>query len=226
MQTNLIHCGDATELLKTIPVESIDLVITDPPYLVNYSDRTGRSLANDDNPDGVLPAFDSIARAMKRNSYASCFCGWSALPGFSGTWQAAGLRIVSEIVWQKEYTSRRGYTRYRHESAYLLAKGNPAKPEHPISSVQPWTYSGNRQHPTEKAVEILAPLVRCFSKPGDLICDPFAGSGSSCVAAALNGREDLGIEIDATHCTTARARLAGVERYKTGVNTETAQVAA
>lgn len=137
------------------------------------------------------------------------------MPEFTAAWKAAGLRIVGEIVWRKNYASRKGFMQYRHESAYVLAKGRPALPEHPLPSVMEWTYSGNKSHPTEKAVEVIAPLIRCFSKPGDLICDPFSGSGSTSVAAALNGRDYLGIDIDAKHVATARTRLAGVTRFQT-----------
>lgn len=226
MQNNQIIQGDAAAVLKTIEEGSVDLVITDPPYLVNYKDRQGRSLQNDNNPGGVLPVFEPMARAMKQNSYAICFSGWSALPQFTQAWEAAGLKIVSEIVWSKKYTSRRGFTQYRHESAYVLAKGNPAKPARPMSSVQGWVYSGNKRHPTEKAVEILAPLVRCFSRPGDLVCDPFSGSGSTSVAAVLNGRDYLGIELEKAHCETARARLTGAQRYRAEQATQNQKVAA
>jgi len=213
MKRNLIIEGNAAHVLQQLPEGSIDLVVTDPPYLVNYQDRSGRRLQNDDNPDGVMPVFAPMARAMKQDSYAICFAGWSALPQFTAAWEAAGLRIVSQIVWQKRYASRRGFTEYRHESAYVLAKGRPAQPKQPLPSVMDWVYSGNRRHPTEKAVEILAPLVRCFSRPGDLVCDPFSGSGSTSVAAALNGRDYLGIELDPAHVTTARVRMEGVARY-------------
>ncbi len=216
MKRNLIIEGDAAHVLNTLPEGCVDLVITDPPYLVNYQDRLGSKLKNDDNPEGVLPVFAPMARAMTQDSYAICFAGWSALPQFTAAWEAAGLRIVSQIIWQKRYASRRGFTQYRHESAYVLAKGNPARPKQPVPSVMEWVYSGNRAHPTEKAVEILAPLVRCFSKAGDLVCDPFSGSGSTSVAAALNGRDYLGIDIDPKHVATAQARLAGVARYQAG----------
>lgn len=213
MLRNQIIEGDAAEFLKTLPRGAIDLVVTDPPYLVNYRDRTGRGLQNDDKPSAVLPVFVPMARAMKPNSYAICFSGWSALPQFSAAWEAAGLRIVSHIVWTKRYRSRRSYTEYRHESAYVLAKGDPAKPARPLPSVMDWVYSGNKRHPTEKAVEVIAPLIRCFSWPGDLVRDPFSGSGSTAVAAALNGRDYLGIDIDPDHVASAEARLAGVARF-------------
>lgn len=203
MQRNHIYHADAAHLLETFPEHSVDLVVTDPPYLVNYQDRTGRRLANDSNPDAVLPVFAPLARVMKQDSYAICFAGWSALPQFAATWEAVGLRIVSQIIWQKSYASRRSYTQYRHEGAYVLAKGNPAIPQHPSPSVIEWVYSGNRRHPTEKAVEVIAPLVRCFSKPGDLVCDPFSGSGSTSVAAALNNRDYIGVDIDPVHVATA-----------------------
>lgn len=214
MDMNQIIEGNSADVLANVPQGAIDLVVTDPPYLVNYRDRSGRSLRNDDNPSGVMPVFAPMARAMKPNSYAICFAGWSALPQFTAAWEMAGLRIVSQIVWQKQYASRKGFTEYRHESAYVLAKGNPAKPQHPLPSVMDWVYSGNHRHPTEKAVEVIAPLIRCFSKPGDLVCDPFSGSGSTSVAAALNKRRYLGIDIDAAHVATAKARLAGVARYQ------------
>lgn len=215
MKMNTIHQGDAAELLKALTADTIDLVVTDPPYLVNYQDRCRRSLRNDNNPQGVLPVFAPLARAMKQNSYAICFAGWSALPQFAAAWEQAGLRVVGQIVWAKAYASRSGYTQYRHETAYILAKGNPARPNRPLPSVMPWVYSGNKAHPTEKAVDVLAPLIKCFSKPGDLVCDPFSGSGSTAVAAALHGRDYIGMELESTHCMTAKARLAGVTKFLT-----------
>lgn len=214
MFRNEIIAGDAAHVLREMPAGSVDLVVTDPPYLVNYRDRDGRSLKNDNNAEGVMPVFAPMARAMKQNSYAVCFAGWSALPQFTAAWEEAGLRIVSQVIWQKRYASRKSFTEYRHESAFVLAKGNPQKPSHPLPSVMDWVYSGNRRHPTEKAVEIIAPLIRSFSKPGDLVCDPFSGSGSTSVAAALNGRDYLGIDIDPKHVATAQARFAGVARFQ------------
>ena len=123
------------------------------------------------------------------------------------------IYVEGHFVWTKPYASNKGQTAYHHKSAFVLAKGFPKRPNTPFADVQEWTYSGNRAHPTEKSVNILTPSVHAFSKPGDLTCDPFVGSGSTCVSAALAGRHYLGIELKEKYCRLAKAHLVGVERY-------------
>ena len=211
--TPVIICGDAASVLDRLEDKSVDLVLTDAPYLCNYRDRTGRSLQGDNSPDMVLPVFPHLYRVLKDHNYCLLFCGWNAIPQFSAAWQEAGFRTAGHIVWRKSYTSSARHLQYQHESAWLLRKGNPAPPDKPLADMQEWTYSGNRLHPTEKAVEVIAPLVRAFSKPGDVVLDPFLGSGTTAVAAALNGRQAIGIELEARYCELAKRRLAGVQRF-------------
>lgn len=213
-QTNRIIHGEAAAQMAQMPDRSIDLIITDPPYLVGYRDRHGRTVANDQNPDGVLPAFPHMHRVLRDDSYMILFCGWSAIDRFSTAWTQAGFRTVGQIFWRKPYPSSAWHTECRQESAWLLAKGFPAKPVAPVSDAQEWVYSGNRFHPTEKAVDILAPLVRAYSRPGGVMLDPFSGSGSTSVAAMLTGRQYLGIELDGRYCGHARNRLDGAARYR------------
>jgi DNA modification methylase len=98
-------------------------------------------------------------------------------------------------------------------TAYLLAKGNPQRPGKAMADLQPWQYSGNRSHPTEQAVGILTPIIQAFSRPGDLVLDPFAGSGSTAVAASLSGRRYLAMELEGWYYDVARKRLTGVARF-------------
>lgn len=81
--------------------------------------------------------------------------------------------------------------------AYLLAKGPAERPLTPIADVIDFRYAGNRLHPTQKPVQALTPLIESFSKPGDIVFDPFCGSGSTLEAARKLGRDWLGIELDA-----------------------------
>lgn len=211
MTFNHIICGESAQVLSKYKAECIDLVITDPPYLANYRDRDGRTLANDDNPDAVLSVFNQLYRVMKRNSYCISFYGWNAIAEFSEAWKKAGFKTVGHIVWTKPYASRKSHTKFQHESAFVLAKGFPQKPANPISDIQPWEYTGSKLHPTEKAVSIIEPLIQSFSKPGDVVLDPFSGSGTTAVAAKLNQRHSIGIELDPNYCHIARQRLDAIQ---------------
>ena len=202
-----LHHGDCTAVLATLPESSVDLVVTDPPYVCRYRDRAGRVIANDDNPAWIAPAFRETFRVMKPDSLCVSFYGWQHVEAFMRAWKEAGLAPVGHLVWPKEYASRTGYLAARHEQAFLLAKGNPPKPSTPLSDVQPWTYSGNRLHPTQKAVSILEPLIVAFSQPGDTVLDPFAGSGTTGVASARLQRRFIGIELDPGHHRAAEQRV-------------------
>jgi len=122
-------------------------------------------------------------------------------------WKNAGFRVSGHIVFRKRYTSKTSFLQYRHEQAYLLTKGRPPPPAAPPPDVIDWTYTGNRLHPTQKPVGILSPLIEAFSGPGDVILDPFCGSGSTLVAARELGRSYIGMELDAVHHSTASQRL-------------------
>lgn len=210
--SNEILHGDCTRVLKQLPDAFVDLIVTDPPYGVRYQDRFGRTVANDDDPNRILGAFSDLYRVLKPNSVCISFYGWGLVDDFFRAWRRAGFKPVGHIVWVKDYASRERFLRYRHESAYLLAKGQPRLPSAALDDIQPWVYSGNTDHPTQKAVRILTPLIETFSQPGQLVLDPFAGSGSTLVAAQITGRRYLGIELEGKYCAMMRERLAFVER--------------
>lgn len=199
--------GDSTQIMAGFPAQSIDFILTDPPYLVGFTDRSGRSIANDKNDDWVSPASREMFRVLKRDSLVVSFYGWNRVDTFMAAWKAAGFRVVGHIVFTKPYASKSAFVGYQHESAYVLAKGRPALPAAPLPDVLPWEYTGNRHHPTEKPVSALQPLIESFTRPGDIVLDPFAGSGSTCVAAELAGRRWIGIELLEQYHTAGLRRL-------------------
>jgi adenine-specific DNA-methyltransferase len=210
--SNSIVQGDCLSILPQLASCSVDFVLTDPPYLVRYKDRSGRTIQNDSAP-GILDAFTDVYRVLKPNALCISFYGWNRVDAFFGAWKRAGFAPVGHIVFSKTYASSQRFLRYAHESAYVLAKGRPELPADPLSDVLPWRYSGNHNHPTEKAVDTIKPLIEAFTKAGDVVLDPFAGSSSSLVAAALLRRQYIGIELEQKYCDHARRRLAGVTRY-------------
>jgi adenine-specific DNA-methyltransferase len=94
----------------------------------------------------------------------------------------------------------------------LLAKGNPKRPAYAIGDVIDWTYSGNKLHPTQKPVSVLLPLVETFCPAQGALLDPFAGSGSTLIAAKTLGRDYIGIELDAKYHAIASRRLEQASR--------------
>jgi DNA modification methylase len=204
---NGVTCGDCIDVMAHLPAQSIDFVLTDPPYLVRYHDRTGRRVINDDNDAWLKPAFRQIRRVLKPDAFAISFYGWNKVEVFMEAWKSAGFRPVGHIVFRKTYASSSRYLSYRHEQAYLLAKGLPPRPACPPPDVIDWTYTGNKFHPTQKPLGILRPLIEAFTRPGDTVLDPFCGSGSTLVAAHELGRHAIGIELDSVHHRTASLRL-------------------
>jgi len=204
---NRILCGDCLSILPTLPEESAQFVLTDPPYLARYQSSDGRRIPNDDNSIWLKPAFAAIHRVLARDRFCISFYGWHKADQFLQAYRAAGFRVAGHFVFPKRYASATRFVRYQHECAYLLVKGNPPMPDKPVSDVLAWQYAGNKLHPTQKPLSALLPLIQAFSRPEDLVLDPFAGSGSTLVAARQLGRRFLGIEIDAGYHALAKGRL-------------------
>jgi site-specific DNA-methyltransferase (adenine-specific) len=94
-----------------------------------------------------------------------------------------------------------------HENAYLLAKGYPQKPEYPPQDVLIWEFSGNKLHPTQKPVTAIVPLIEAYSKPNEIVLDPFGGSGTTGIAARQCKRQFILFEKDWQYYQVARERL-------------------
>lgn len=205
--TQSIILGDCIEVMQRLDAGSVGFVLTDPPYITCYRSRDGRAVINDDNDAWLAPAFAEMYRVLRPDAFCVSFYGYPKVDLFMNAWKTAGFRVAGHLVFPKKYASNSYHTQYRHEQAYLLAKGQPAKPASPPPDVIDWTYTGNKLHPTQKPVGILKPLIEAFSRPGDIVLDPFCGSGSTLVAAHELGRDCVGIELDPDHCRTAEERL-------------------
>lgn len=206
---NRVYRGDCARVLRRLPDASVDLVVTDPPYLIRYESRDGKRVLNDDNDRWLFPAFAEVGRVLKPGRFCVSFYGWSQADRFLAAWRAAGLTPVGHFVWLKRYASSRRLAECKHEVAYLLARGHASEPNRIIPDTLPWEYTGNRLHPTQKPVTALAPLVEAYSRPGEVVLDPFMGSGSTLVAARALRRQVIGVELSPQHYETAVTRLLG-----------------
>lgn len=146
--------GNCIDVMARIPDNAIDFILTDPPYLVGFRDRSGRTIAGDKTDEWLQPACNEMYRVLKKDALMVSFYGWNRVDRFVAAWKNAGFSVVGHLVFTKNYTSKAAYVGYRHECAYILAKGRPRLPQNPLPDVLGWKYSGNRHHPTEKPVNL------------------------------------------------------------------------
>jgi adenine-specific DNA-methyltransferase len=195
MSANSIINGDCLNILPQLPPRSVNFVLTDPPYITKYKSRDGRTIHNDDNDAWLEPAFAEIYRVLERDSFCVTFYGWPQADRFITAYRKAGFRLAGHLTFPKRYTSSTRFLHYQHECAHLLIEGNPGKPGKTISDVRDWSDSGTKLHPTQKPLNALLPLIETFSASNGMVLDPFAGSGSTLLAAKMLGRSYLRVAV-------------------------------
>lgn len=108
MGENMILHGDCLTLLPTLSANSAAMVLTDPPYLARYRDRSGRTVPNDDNDRWLVPAFAELYRVLANRSFCISFSGWPHADKFMSAYRSAGFRIVGHLLFPKRFASRTG----------------------------------------------------------------------------------------------------------------------
>ncbi len=209
---NKIILGDCREVLAGLPAESVDLLLTDPPYGMRYRPRAGsRPIVGDDDLSWFRPFIREAYRALRPDTHAYVFCNEYGLATFRSEMAAAGFKVKRLLVWVKDqHTAGDLKGDYANRTEYLLFghKGRRRLNGHRDANVLFFKRAGRRRdHPTEKPEDMLRYLIQKSSAPGELVLDPFAGSGTTCKAAKDLGRRFLGIEIDPAYAEIARRRV-------------------
>lgn len=193
-----------------MPDESVNAIITDPPYGINYVSRSGARIKNDKAPF-IWFLYDAF-RVLKSGGTLLCFTRWDAEQTFIDAMKLAGFQVESEVIWDKVMHGMgdcKAQFAPTHENVVFAVKGKfsfPGKRPRDVVTYHKLA-SGEMIHPTEKPVGLLTSLVNAVTKPGDLILDPFAGSGSTLVAAKKSGRRFIGVELDDEYYEKARRRI-------------------
>ncbi len=196
-----------------------DLIVSDPPYGQKFvsgkSDERWGEIVGDDDAPGTLERIGHALKKLGRGRHVYLF----------GNLDLSGLPLcgVTELIWDKGMVGMGDLSAPwgpQHEritfANYELSKANRAKGYGNLSarlrkgsvirSLRP--NSGRvKNHPTEKPVDILRQLIESSSVMGETVYDPFAGSGSTLIAAALEGRSAVGVEITERYCEIAAKRF-------------------
>lgn len=218
-----LYCGDCLEILKTLPADSIDVVITDPPY------GTGKYKTDKTISCQLYRAWIETYQVVAIFGYPELLCKWCIEIGRAPdewiTWwptnrmaaNSASLPKESEAIaiWGKPPGAHRlirpralhSWGQYlatlRGLSPYVARLGDVWRDASPGQMFNYW----QRQHPNEKPISLMRNLVELCSAPGDLILDPFMGSGTTGVACIELGRRFVGIEIDPMFFAVAQKRI-------------------
>ena len=205
----VLYHGDCREVLPQLQSETFDLVLTDPPYLVNYTGRWGSNLEpieGDSDASWVAPVYCRF-RVLKPDSLCLTFYGWPHADTFVGSWKQIGFRPISLIVLIKTQWDSADLREGSTSKLTWLAKGRPPKPEMAISDVLEWERNIPQLHPNQKPLRAVSKLVGAYSSLNEWVLDPFCGSGTTLLAARAMGRHAIGIEIDERSCELIALRL-------------------
>lgn len=221
--------GDALDVLPTYKTESFDLVLTDPPYNVAYQSNMRKKkfekIANDEETaedrDVVAEVLEQCVRLVGQERHLYVFGPAGAGSPMEGLKVSAG----AELIWNKksmgmgDLSSPWGTTQEKvwfHTSMHRHA-GKKGKENLPVRRRRGTVLEFERpkgrtlRHPTEKPVPLLLELLESSSRAGEVVLDPFAGVGSTGVAALLAGRKAVLCELDPAYIEIAAARLKKAE---------------
>lgn len=214
---------DCIEGMKQIDNESVDLVVTDPPYLVSYATNHRKdkshefcsAIQNDDNPTLISDYIKECYRIMKPNTAMYMFCSQVKVDFFKQELEKY-FRLKNMIIWVKNNWTAgdlKGQFGRQYEIIFLVNKGQ--KPFNGKRLTDVWTFprvSGSTQlHQNQKPLDLIKQCVEKHSNPGDLVFDGFMGVGTTAVAAIELGRNFLGFELEKRYCDIAEQRLLTLE---------------
>jgi len=208
---NKVHCADCLSFMKKIPDDSIDLVLTDPPYGDNIGyGRMGKKIENNEDETINYKMLDIVWNKMKDNTNLYLFTNWKfeiKLRNYIEKYTKFNIRMLLVVV---KNNFGMGYSfRNQYELCLVLEKGKPKYNKNDFSNVLYMQYINHTKdtHPHEKSKNILSKMIEHSSIKGDIVLDCFAGSGSHLVAAQALGRNFIGVEISEKYCEIARQRL-------------------
>lgn len=210
-----IYHGDCLAILPSIPASSI---VTDPPYCSGGFQETGKKQGSigtraDDSIQldnlstrGYLALIREMCRAATSADSFCIFTDWKMWTFMVEAAELGGVKTRNMLIWDKMQMGMGLPFRNQHELIYYGKRTPATINTGKRGNVLQYRRTGNHQHPTEKPVDLLTALVDEVG--GDLVCDPFMGSGPTLRAAKDLGVKCVGIEIEEKYCEAAAKRLA------------------
>ena len=222
--------GNAIEFMKTLEDESVDLIVTDPPYKVTSRGNAGSSGGmmqtklsmqgkifkhNDIKPIEYIPEF---YRLLKNGSHCYIMTNHINLQEMLNTATECGFHFIKSLIWNKGNKIMGQFYMSQFEYILFFRKGKHKKINNcgtsdilSIPNKKAKDENGKNLHDTEKPVELARILIENSSNEGDLVLDPFVGIGFVPIACKLTNRRFIGTEIDKKYFDITVNRLNNID---------------
>ncbi len=230
---NKIICGDCIEVMRDLPEESIDLIVTSPPYNLRNSSGNGMKNGNGGKWSNaeLIKGYDLSEDSMPYDQYVewqrNCLSQmmrvlkptgaifynhkWRVQKGLLQDRQdiISGFPVRQIIIWRRKggINFNPGYFLPTYEVIYLIAKKDFKLVPKANSYGDVWEFCQemNNPHPAPFPVDLIERIISSTS--AEIVLDPFMGSGTTAVAARNQGRDYIGIDISENYCNMARRRI-------------------
>ncbi len=216
-EANNWRCGDWRDFVHDIEDASVNLLLIDPPYGMDYQSNRRKEKHSAIDSDGTIAdASDELLACLQQlygklatNAHVLCFCRFDSEATFAASMRIAGLKVKGSCIWVKDNHGSgdlAGGFAPKHERIIHAVKGSPVLYErHP--DVFSYRKCSSTDHPTEKPIDLLSKLIECTTVEGHLVVDVFAGVASTLVAAKGLSRKWFGCEINSSYYQIGRKRL-------------------
>jgi DNA modification methylase len=212
--------ADVREVLPSMPAESVDLIVTDPPYGIGFDGNRWQTdnydeLAGDGDTELMASVADELARVLKPDRHAYVFCRWDTLPAVLDSY-GEYFEVDTTIVWDKDEGGHGmgdlNDWAPRHEMIVKCSKGSrPLQTDSRSPNVirqQDVRFTDDpNDHPTQKPTGLLETLIKASSTEGEVVFDPFGGVHSTAVAALRTDRRAVSVESDVDFHVKGRDRV-------------------
>ena len=222
-----IYNGDCLEVMNDIDNESLDAIITDPPYLIDYKtnyrkydDKFSTTIKNDNKEENSQMVIDYIKKSyelLKKDSVMAMFCSFDYIDFFKSEVEKVGFNIKNIVIWNKgNWTAGDLEAQFgkQYEMIIIAHKGRcKFKNDYRYSDI--WNYNRvvglEQKHQNQKPHELIKQLVEVFTNVGDLVLDGFSGSFTTSVACEQLERRSIGVELEKKYCDIGINRLSKLQ---------------
>ena len=228
-----VYFEDCVEgMRERLDDDSVDCVITDPPYGIDWNTSSHRSkdtekIESDGSVEDAVELFKAVSmqlkRVLKSNGHIYVFTRWDVAHEFRAILESIGFEVPNCLAWVKNNIGLNSND-FQYRPKYELCLYGYLDSPRPLENREGDVLNhdrpngGETEHPTEKPVPLVSELMQNSTTEGDSVLDPFMGSGTTAVAAIQNDRNYVGFELDAENYRSVIERRIGEAKRQVAAN--------